>query len=260
MMERNLKCLGVGDGAACGDRNHSSYLYQLDDTWVLLDCGEPVSRSFKASGLSYDTIDRIVLSHTHSDHIGGFFMLLQGFWLEKRRKPLTVHLPEDAIQPLQQMMTTAYLFREMLTFELTFEPLQARRPVACGAWTITPYRTTHLDGFRKNFRGKYPGNYDAFCFALEGDGCRIGHSADLGGVEDLAPLLAHPLELLVCELAHFRAEVLFEYLQGRAIRHVVFTHLDRRYWENLVQTRELAAKLLPGARLTFAHDQETVAF
>ena len=48
-----------------------------------MDCGETVSGGYKATGLDYDTIDRIFISHLHSDHIGGFFMLMQGFWLEQ---------------------------------------------------------------------------------------------------------------------------------------------------------------------------------
>src|SRR5687768_17086560 len=92
MDDFSLKCFGVGDGTPSAERNHSAYLYRLGTATLLIDCGEPVSRSFKATGLSYETIDRIFLSHLHSDHVGGLFMLLQGFWLEQRRQQLTIHL------------------------------------------------------------------------------------------------------------------------------------------------------------------------
>ena len=72
----SLRCFGVGDGTACADRNHSAYLYSFGATTLLLDCGEPISRGFKASGLNYDLIDRIFISHLHADHIGGLFMLV----------------------------------------------------------------------------------------------------------------------------------------------------------------------------------------
>ncbi len=260
MNKHNLKCFGIGDGSAGGDRNHSAYMYQLGDAHLLVDCGEPVSRSFKASGLSHDTVDRIFLTHTHSDHFGGLFMLLQSFWLEKRRKDLVVHVPADAVAPLRQMVTTAYLFEELLSFELSFESLQSGQAVNGDSWKLTPYRTTHLEGFRKNFQGKYPGNYDAFCFLIEADGRRLGHSGDLGAVDDLGPLLANPLDVLVCELSHFRAERLFEFLQGRDIKHLVFTHLERRYWENFAETQQLAAKLLPGVEIIFPRDQDVIEF
>ena len=83
-----LTCFGVGDGWPCADRGHSSFLYELGQTTWLVDCGEPLSRSYKLSGRSYDQIDRILVSHLHCDHIGGFFMFMQGLWLERRRKAL----------------------------------------------------------------------------------------------------------------------------------------------------------------------------
>src|SRR3954453_7954289 len=99
-----LKCFGVGDGWPCADRNHSSFLYRFGQTSFLVDCGEPLSRSYQAAGLSYDAFDRIFISHLHSDHTAGFFMFLQGLWLERRTKDLPVHMPVDGIKPFQQML------------------------------------------------------------------------------------------------------------------------------------------------------------
>ena len=166
MDDFSLKCFGVGDGTASIDRNHSAYLYRLGTATLLVDCGEPVSRSFKATGLSYETIDRIFLSHLHSDHVGGLFMLLQGFWLEQRRQQLTIHLPGDAIQPIANMLNAAYLFPEVLPFPLRFEPLAAGQAISFADVQVTPYRTTHLDSLKKHFQSRYPGEYAAYVFKL----------------------------------------------------------------------------------------------
>src|SRR5262245_16927597 len=111
-----LTCLGVGDGMANADRNHSAYLYQFGETTLLLDCGESVSRSYRAAGFSIEAIDRLLLSHLHSDHFGGLFMLLQGLWLEQRRKALPIHMPADGIKPIRQMLDMANLVPELLSF------------------------------------------------------------------------------------------------------------------------------------------------
>jgi ribonuclease Z len=259
MDEFSLNCFGVGDGVASADRNHSSYLYRLGAASVLIDCGEPVSHSFKASGLSYDTIDRIFLSHLHSDHVGGFFMLLQSFWLEPRKKELTVHLPNDGIEPLTRMLRAAYLFPEVLPFALRFEPHVAEKPVACGEAKVTPYRTTHLDALRKSFQAKYPGDYAAYCFLIESGKRRIAHSADIGAPEDLEPLLEQPVDLLVCELAHFTPEALFGYLRDKRIGRILFTHLSRWNWERLPEIEKLAGQMLPGFNYSFPRDHDIVA-
>ena len=87
---------------------------------------------------------------------------------------------------------------------------------------------------------------------------RIGHSADLGSPQDLEPLLAKPLDLLVCEVAHFKPEELFAYLKGRDIKRIVFTHVARYHWERLEQTRRLAAQFLPGTSFSFPRDLELI--
>ena len=77
-------------------------------------------------------------------------------------------------------------------------------------------------------------------------------------MEDLDPLVAEPLDLLVCEMSHFRAEDLFRYLNGRRIKHVVLVHLGRRCWEGFQKTRKLAKKMLPRLRLSFPRDQQVL--
>ncbi len=263
MQPFSLTCLGVGDGKPCDDRNHSAFLYHFGPTTLLVDCGEPVSRWFRARRLSSDALDAVFLSHLHADHLGGLFMLLQGLWLEGRRRDLTVYLPGNAIRPLRALLRAATLYEELFPFQLRFQPLRAGRPVKVGRARVTPFPTSHLNSLHAQFQercGRRQGPAPiAYCFLLEAAGLRVGHSADLGAPEDLAPLLAKPLDLLVCELAHFRPEEIFRYLRGRDIGRALFVHLSRRCWERLPATRRLAAKLLPDLPHSFAQDGQIVS-
>ncbi len=255
-----LKCFGVGDGWPCADRNHSSFLYHLGRTSILMDCGEPLSRSYKAAGLSYNAFDQLFFSHLHSDHTAGFFMFMQGLWLERRTKPLPIYMPQDGIKPFQLMLKAGLIFPELLQFRMRFEALRLHQPVRAGSARVTPHRSSHLDQLREAFQKKYPQRFQAFCFLIEAGGMRIGHSADIGAPEDLEPILRKPLDLLVCELAHFRPEDLFRYLKGRDIKRIVFVHVARPHWEKLSETRRLAARMLRGMPLTFARDNEEISF
>jgi ribonuclease BN (tRNA processing enzyme) len=223
-----------------------------------VDCGEQLSRNYKASGLSYDAFDRIFISHLHSDHTGGFFMFMQGLWLERRTKALPVHMPMDGIKPFQQMLRAGVIFPELLQFKLSFEALRLHKPVQTGNVRVTPFRSSHLDQLRLAFQKKYPQKFQAFCFLMESGRLRVGHSADIGRPEDLEPLLQKPLDLLVCELAHFSPEALFRYLHGRAIKRIVFVHVARPHWANLEKTRQLAKQMLGGIPLTFARDNDEI--
>ncbi|MEW6302459.1 MAG: MBL fold metallo-hydrolase [Verrucomicrobiota bacterium] len=260
MRGNTLTCFGVGDGLPCGDRNHSAFLYQLGKSGLLIDCGEPLSCSFKASGLDYNLLDRIFLSHLHCDHIGGFFMFTQGLWLEQRTKPLTVNLPEYGIKPIRQLLDSSMIFDELLSFRLRFEGLKAGKPVTFNGTKVTPFHTTHLESLRRAFQRKYPHPFEAFSFLIETRGVRIAHSADLGAPEDLEPLLRKPVDLLVCELAHFATVDLFRYLHGRPIKQLVLIHLSRPHWEDRAKVRELGKKLLGGIPFSIARDGETFKF
>ncbi|MBM3823779.1 MAG: MBL fold metallo-hydrolase [Verrucomicrobia bacterium] len=249
-----LDCFGVGDGWPCADRYHSSFLYRCGAASFLLDCGEGLSRSYKASGLSYDEVDRVFISHLHCDHIGGLFMYLQGLWLEQRRKSLQIHMPLEGIEPVRGLLNAACIFEELHSFPLIYLPLRLGVSVEFEGVRVTPHRSTHLESLRKAFQRRYPQAFESFCFEIECRGRRIVHSADIGGPEDLLPLLEKPVDLLVCELAHFEPLTLFEMLRDKRIGRVVFIHVARPFWERLPEIESAAKRALPGVTIEFARD------
>lgn len=257
-MNCSVVCFGTGDGAPCEDRNHASFLYQLDKTTILIDCGESVDRSYKSSGMNCDQIDAIFLSHLHSDHVGGFFMFMQGMWLERRRRALKVYLPAKAIKPVRQMLNAVFLFEEALPFRLELLPLRNLQPVRVRDVRITPFRTTHLERTRRQFGNKYRVDFSAYCFLIEHRKARIAHSADLGRPQDLEPLLSEPLDLLVCELSHFTPEEICSYLRNRFIKQVAFVHIGRAYRQNLSALRQLVKKQISTIRCLFPNDGDVL--
>lgn len=252
-------CLGTGDGWPCADRNHSSYLYELAGTSLLIDCGESVVRSLTARRYDWNRLDAIVLSHAHADHIGGLPMLLQALWLEGRTRPMRIHLPGALIAPLRTMLRHGYLFDELFRFRLSFVPLGTRQRFRVGGLHITPHPTSHLDGFRRVFKRKHRVGFEAFSFLIESNGRRIVHSADLGSPADLLPLLAAPADLVVSELAHFEPDALFATLSGRTIKRLAFIHLARAVRSRLATVKRLARRSLPETSCCFPDDGDEIA-
>jgi hypothetical protein len=185
-------------------------------------------------------------------------MLLQGFWLEGRRKSLPIHLPEEGIGPVRELLRAGYLFDEVLPYRVSFEALKPQAPISTGPVRAVPYLNTHLDGFRQAFGAKYSQACEAFSFLIESGPLRIAHTADVGGVKDLEPLLQEPLDLLVCELAHFHPEELFARLRASRVRLVAFVHLARPIWENLASFRQQAQAALPQIRCLFPADGDRI--
>ena len=258
MKQVAVTCLGVGDGLACVGRGHAAFLYQLGDATLLVDAGEPVSAGYKAGGYSPDLVDAIILSHRHFDHIGGLFMLVQGWWIERRSRGLSIRMPRYGMEPVKALLQNSLFIEEQLRFKIDFATLMGGEVARVRDVKVTPYHTTHMNRLQAAMPEKDPAAFECFCFLIEAEGRRIGHSADLGAPEDLEPLLREPLDLLVCELAHFEPEALFEYLKGREIGRLALVHLGGPCWEKREAIQTMAEAILPGVEVRIPNDGDVV--
>jgi 7,8-dihydropterin-6-yl-methyl-4-(beta-D-ribofuranosyl)aminobenzene 5'-phosphate synthase len=115
-----------------------SILIETEDATVLLDTGKSFSMTYNAEtlGIDLNKIDRIVLSHGHSDHTGGLRPILQ-----RMRKRVEVIAHPDVWQPKyarregEQDRYIGIPFRRNelescgATFHLTPQPLHVAREV-----------------------------------------------------------------------------------------------------------------------------------
>jgi ribonuclease BN (tRNA processing enzyme) len=260
-MPDSVTFLGTSDGLPSADRRHASLLVKFATRTILLDCGEPCGHTLKRMGENFDAIDMVVISHTHSDHVGGLPMLLQSMWLERRRRPLTVWMPGHAIRLMREWLDACYLFESLLDFPVKWVAFDKHPALRCGPVQLRAFRTTHLDGLRKQFGASHPTiRFDAFSLLATGGGKRLAYSADIGAPQDLRPLCAKPLDLLVVELAHFQPRALFEFLQPRDVRRVAITHMGRAVRGRLAEARALARKELGPRKTQFVRDGDVVKF
>lgn len=248
----HLYCFGVGDGWPNKERNHSSFLYRFEKNPVLVDCGEPLSRSYLNAGYTFDDFDAITLSHFHGDHFGGFLMFLQSLWLRERRKDLTIYMPKDGIPVVEELIKVACLFKELMPFKLDFQPISNQVPFSVGDTRITPVRTTHLDSLKDQFHDKYPLSFDCFAFGFNTHDSYVVHSSDIGKPEDLDPLMHSPVDLMVCEIAHFNPNHLFEYLRNFEVKKLLLIHLPTFLWENHQEVLELGKRIHPDLNFEIA--------
>lgn len=260
-MSDSLTFLGTSDGLPSSDRHHAALLLRLGGKTVLLDCGEPCSHTLKRMGVSFNSLDAVVVSHTHSDHVGGLPMLLQSMWLEERTRPLPVWLPRRALRPLRDWLHACYLFEPLFKFRVEWHPISPQKPARVGRVKLRAFRTTHLDAMRARFSRKFPAvGFDPFCFSIEAGRKRVGYSGDLGQPIDLAPLLIKPLDLLVVELAHIHPLDLIDFLREREVKHVAITHMGRAVRARLPEVRAAFVTRLPKRRVSFVHDGDTIHF
>lgn len=260
-LNRSVTCFGVGEGWPSEDRRHASFLYRCGDTHVLVDCGDGMSSAFKAAGIAYEEVDAVFLSHMHSDHVGGFSMFVQALWLQQRRRPLPVYAAPRAIAALQMWLAAVLLPPELIGFEIDWRPLTAGSRQSVGNLVVTAHPTRHLESLRRSLEGRHPTtSFEAFSFVMEGPGFRVAHTADIGDVRDLAPLLAQPADLLICELSHVEPGPLCAALRANPPVRVVFVHVAREHLEVPGQAEQWLHSLLDPVPFVLAHDGDVFRF
>ena len=78
-MQRLLP-LGTCAGKATMYRNTTSTLIELDNgKCILIDCGDGILNQLIKMGFNLDRIELILITHIHSDHIGGLISILFGW-------------------------------------------------------------------------------------------------------------------------------------------------------------------------------------
>jgi ribonuclease BN (tRNA processing enzyme) len=261
MSNDSVRFIGTSDARPSSGRSHASLLLRLAGQTILLDCGEPAARNLNEAGINCGAIDAIVLSHLHSDHVGGFLQVMMSMWLDaKRKSDIPVYMPAEGIDVFKKLLHATYFFRELIKFEPDFRPLQTGKTFSIGAVELTPYPTTHLDSIRRLAGERHGIACEAFLFRIAGGGKQIVYSGDMGAASDMEPVLDRPLDLLISECAHFSPESLFKTLRGKPIQRLAMTHMTRLLWEKQGKLPALAQPYCLSDKLVVAHDGLELSF
>ncbi len=85
--------LGTGASWPTAERGLSAIAVKRGGEILLWDCGEGTQRQFQKSGLSYQQVSQIWLTHYHGDHCYGVPGLLKTMALNDRTEPVFVYGP-----------------------------------------------------------------------------------------------------------------------------------------------------------------------
>lgn len=229
MPKVSLTVLGSSAGMPQAGRANSGYLLAVDERLIQFDCGGGVSASLCRAGFIPENVERIIISHTHPDHISDLPLYVQMLYLTGRLNPLQIHLPEEAVSQIKEYFRACYLMPEKLPFEIDFVSIPNESDIDLDGITIKPIPNRHLQGYRPIIKEYTLENkMQSYSYRIDIDDKSILYSADLGLEEDLFPYL-EKIDLLVVESTHIDLKHLLEAATAYGVGRVVLTHFIESY-------------------------------
>lgn len=113
--------LGTAGGVPTPGRSLPCSALRVNGRTLLFDCGEGSQRQLMISSLSLMSVDVVLLSHHHGDHVTGIPGMLQTMGLFSRGRGMRIMGPEGTVELLEGMMST---YGEELPYGLEVRDLE----------------------------------------------------------------------------------------------------------------------------------------
>jgi ribonuclease BN (tRNA processing enzyme) len=139
--------VGSGDAFGTGGRAHTCFKVESGGSSVIVDFGAASIGSWKKLGLSFDSVDAVVISHLHGDHFGGLpFLLFDCQFIERRTKPLQIVGPPGLKERLDAALEMSFPGATGMPwrFRWTVEELLARRKKTLADFGLETFEVIHM--------------------------------------------------------------------------------------------------------------------
>lgn len=248
MGDELAKIILLGSGAALSDasRENMYLVVQGKQSSILIDCaGSPIQRLLKAR-VPLDSIDHVILTHHHPDHVYGLPIFLMGLWLAGRKKVLHVYGLAETLHAARAMMD-AFEWQEwhsLGSFPTEFHAVP-RTENGVGKILDTPefsVSATSTEHFVPTLALRFHSNVS---------GKSVAYSSDTD-VSESVVALARGADLLIHEATtidqpskgHSSARQAGEQAQRAGVKNLVLVHLPPN--GNIKEIHAAAAKAFDG--------------
>jgi ribonuclease BN (tRNA processing enzyme) len=231
MNKCRITVLGSSSGMPSPFRFCSSFLLETEKGKYLFDAGEGVSFSLLRNKIDFKEINDIFITHSHVDHLGGLFLLIQMMHLSQRKTPLNIYLPQEAVSGVENFLQTLYLFKEKLSLRLNLFPIKPNFVFKNEEINLNAHLNRHLFANEQVIREyNLPNRMQSFCFVVNlsavstGNEKKLVYSGDIGSSGDLTNI-AFDADLLITECMHPRLEDLLSLITESKVKSAIFTHI-----------------------------------
>jgi len=219
-----LTVLGSASGVPVPERNSSSYWIETSESAYLIDAGDGTARQIVRFGLDANRLDGVFISHMHSDHAAGLFMLLQLMHQTGRKNPFRIYLPECVLPDFESVFPFFQIFREKWPYGFDLLPISEGTFFQSGKFEMTAILNGHLFQ-NKIFAEKAGVGTDACSFAFrEKPGKFVIYTSDIDSLNHLSGW-KQQTQLLISECTHVDIETVIRFAEEKAIPQILLTHI-----------------------------------
>jgi ribonuclease BN (tRNA processing enzyme) len=225
MSAASFTILGSSSGLPQATRACSGYVLQTGESLSLIDCGGGVAGSFLRLGFAPHKLDRIFISHTHSDHCCELSLVIQMLHVLRSERRLDIFIPDEFIRPFLAWLNAVYLFPQHLTPDLHLHGYADGFVYHGDGFDLTAIANQHLEK-AADLIEQYdvPNRMQCHSFRITTAAKTLFYSADVAGRQDLATHL-DGLDYALIESTHVELDQVLRHARNSAGVKYVLTHL-----------------------------------
>ncbi|MBR4058978.1 MAG: MBL fold metallo-hydrolase [Lachnospiraceae bacterium] len=219
-------------------RKHAAIAVEAGEQIYWFDAGEGCSYTAHLMGLDLLKVGKIIISHTHMDHVGGLGNLLwniRKITAVRRQNPfqgaVEVYIPN--MESWEGLMLLLRNTEGGFRTNYPVSAVQVEEGVLFddGVMKVTAIKNRHMAHVETD-------RCLSYSYLMECEGKRLVYSGDVGKYEDLDVLLNEYCDGLVIETGHFGIDAARQYTADKYIGKIFFSHNGREILNTPIAAQE----------------------
>lgn len=222
--------LGTSDGIPRHSHFCTSTLVEVGENAYLFDAGAPVVNGLFEAGSHPNKLKAFFNTHGHSDHLDGLLSLLTICTWAYTGAEFDLYLPEARVRDAYVSYVENLYAAPFPSERMRSHIFESGKIFDDGFLKVTAIPTRHIEP------------RPSYAFLLEAEGKRVLLSGDLSmklEKNDFPELpKREPLDLLVCEMAHFGEDEISPHLRECKTSRLIFNHYQKAKEEHILRLAE----------------------